>query len=267
MKVTYKLVGIHGDYNFTKDHDDVEFMTLTNFQDDIREIGFNESFNDVMFICRHKTLKDNTIKINDESCIVFIFSKIIEIKLNLKEAFETVVDKDVESPEDKTIDKSLTFKPVQQSVFNFNGLAPVVKMKQQMSETVAALGEVKLDEPVVNNVEKIKEAKTIEHNSDVIKTLADPDFMNLLKIYQTKPELLLFAFNYLSSGSIVDKIDLEDIKSEIDDKYNSVHQQVKELMGTFNISVEDELVYKLINRFEGNISLIFRYLYQKNVSN
>lgn len=253
MKVTYKLVGIHGDYNFTKGHDDVEFMTLTNFQDDIREIGFNKSFNDVVFICRSKTLKDNTIKINDKSCIVFIFSKIIEIKLNLKEAFETVVD------------KSSTFKPVQQNVFNFNGLAPVVKMKQQISETVDVLGEIKLDEPVVNNVDKIKEAKTIEHNSDVIKTLADPDFMNLLRIYQTKPELLLFAFNYLSSGSIVDKIDLEDIKSDIDDKYSNIYQQVKELMGTFNISVEDELIYKLINRFEGNISLIFRYLYQKNV--
>lgn len=255
MQITYKLVGIQGDYTFTKDHSDVEFMTLMNFHDDIIELGFEEGFDDVMIICRSKTLKDNSIKVTDEKCIIFVFSKVPEIKLKLRDAFATVC-------QPKTI-------PPQSSIFNQpkqNPLAPMIKRSPVEDETKKILGDVKVDKPIENNVEKIKESKMEEHNSEVIKTLSDPDFINLMKIYHNKPELLLFAFNYLNSGSIVEMIEFDDTDMELSEHQTNIMKQVKELISQFNIDVEDNMIVKLIKRFDGNVSLIFRYIYQKNVS-
>lgn len=258
MHITYKLVGIQGDYTFTKEHSDVEFMTLTNFHDDIIELGFEEGFDDVMIICRSKTLKDNNIKVTDKKCIIFVFSKVLKTKLKLRDAFDTVCKSGV----DKNFNTVKNQSSVKQSP-----LAPMIKRSQVEEEIKKVIGNIQVDKPIENDVEMIKENKMIEHNSEVMKTLCDPDFINLMKIYQNKPELLLFAFNYLNSGSIVEMTEFDETDVKLSEYQKNVLKQVKELISQFDINIDDNMIILLIKRFKSNVSLIFRYLYQKHVCN
>ena len=106
----------------------------------------------------------------------------------------------------------------------------------------------------------------IQHNKEILSVLKDEDFITLMKIYHNKPELLSFMYNYVSSGNIVDTKDLNEVEDEMSEEEAKVFTEVKALSESFSFDVNDVMIKKLIRGFNGNCSLIFRYLYQDNLT-
>ena len=106
----------------------------------------------------------------------------------------------------------------------------------------------------------------IQHNKEVLDVLKDNDFITLMKIYHTKPQLLSFMYNYVSSGNIVDTKELKEVEDDMSEEETKVFKEVKALTESFSFDVEDSMIKKLVRGFDGNCSLIFRYLYQINLN-
>lgn len=238
MKVTYKLVGIKGDYHFSKEHD-VEFVNLDTFKSDISKIGFDGDHNKIIFITQSKTVKSNEIKFTLLESIVFVFSKEVDVKIKLKEVFEK-----------KSDSTSLSIdKPISHTTSNFD-VIPTQDVKK----------------PVEIKIPTLEDEKMIQHNEDILKVLKDNDFITLMRIYHNKPELLSFMYNYISSGNIIDMKELKELDKELTEDETKVFSEIKILIASFSFNVDDDMIKKLIRAFNGNCSLIFRYIYQVNLT-
>ena len=124
-----------------------------------------------------------------------------------------------------------------------------------------------LKKPIEQKIPSLEDDEMIEHNEAIIKKLLDPYFVTLMKIYKEKPALLATAFNYVNSGSLVDITDIDYLEVEkLEEKEQEVYQNAKSIFTKYNYVVEDETLFKLIRHFKGNVSLIFRYVYQRNLS-
>ena len=243
MKVIYKLVGIKGDYHFSREHD-AEFITLDTFKSDISKTGFEGEYNDIIFISQSKTVKSNEVKFTLPESIVFVFSRDVNTKIKLKEVFEKNAEstplpsiKPVEKPSSTSTNSSFTILPAQD-----------------------------VKKPVEIKIPKIDDDIMIQHNKEVLDVLKDNDFITLMKIYHTKPQLLSFMYNYVSSGNIVDTKELKEVEDDMSEEETKVFNEVKALTESFSFDVEDSIIRKLVRGFDGNCSLIFRYLYQINLN-
>jgi len=240
MKVTYKLVGIKGDYHFSREHD-VEFVNLDTFKNDISKIGFDGDHSKIIFITQSKTVKSNEIKFTLPASIVFVFSKEVDVKIKLKEVFE----KNSESSPLPVV------KPVSRTV---------------STSSFAVIPAQDVKKPVEIKIPTLEDEKMIKHNEDILKVLQDNDFITLMRIYHNKPELLSFMYNYVSSGNIIDMKELKEVDSELTEEETKVFSEIKTLVSSFSFDVDDNMIKKLIREFNGNCSLIFRYLYQVNLT-
>tara|TARA_B110000908_G_C10266323_1_gene464344 strand:+ start:779 stop:1516 length:738 start_codon:yes stop_codon:yes gene_type:complete len=242
MKVTYKLVGIKGDYHFSKDHDiSIDLDTLNS---DIRNIGFDGEISKIIFIAKSQTIKNTEKKFNEDT-IVFVFSKHTDIKIKLKNAFENNCDKGP-SPVSKSIDLS----------------------SGSSNNSFTMLPRENINKPIEIKIPTLDDDAMIQHNTEVLSKLKSNNFKTLMQIYHNDPELLQFWYNYVSSGNIVDASDIEDkcVEEELSEAETLVLSEIKTLVTEFGFNIEDDSIKKLIRKFDGNCSLIFRYIYQINLN-
>ena len=255
-KVIYKLLAIKGNLFFVKEHD-LEFLTLSTFQKDIQDLGFNDKFDNILFLYRNKKLEDMDIKISDDTIIILIFSKKDEIKIKLKEAFETVAVSNEplthQSIARESMSRDLMFR---ESMLNSS------RGQEDIKNT--SLPQQDLNKKIIINIPSLKDDDMIQHNEEILKILKDPDFINLMKIYKTKPDLLSFMYNYISSGNIVKDTSLPELNEEWDDNEEKVLLEIKVLVESFQFKTDDNTIKQLVKQFNGNCSLIFRYIYQNN---
>lgn len=245
MKVTYKLVGIKGDYHFSRDHD-TEFVTLDTFKSDITKSGFDGNYDNIIFISQSKNVNSSDIKFILPHSIVFVFSKDVSIKIKLKDIFEKNNDS---TPLPSIKPRTHTSSTSSSSTSNFT-ILPTQDVKK----------------PVEVKIPTIEDDEMIQHNKEILSVLKDEDFITLMKIYHNKPELLSFMYNYVSSGNIVDTKDLNEVEDDMSEEEAKVFTEVKALSESFSFDVNDDMIKKLIRGFNGNCSLIFRYLYQDNLT-
>tara|TARA_B110000879_G_scaffold212182_1_gene307325 strand:- start:4610 stop:5338 length:729 start_codon:yes stop_codon:yes gene_type:complete len=240
MKVTYKLVGIKGEYYFTKEHD-TEFVNLNTFKSDITKIGFDGNHDNIIFITQSKTVKSDDIKFTLDQSIVFVFSKDIDIKIKLKEVFEKNCD-NIQLPKLDLVSSSSNNS-------SFSSI-PMQNIKKKI--------EVKI--PTLDDEEMI------QHNKETLEILKKDKFKTLMEIYHNEPELLSFFHNYVTSGNIVDIQELKEVEDELTEEESKVFLEVKSLVTSFSFETDDNMIKKLIRGFDGNCSLIFRYIYQTNLT-
>ena len=92
-----------------------------------------------------------------------------------------------------------------------------------------------------------------EINSAIMKQFEDPDFVTLLRICNTKPQLLGLVNNYMMSGTIVTipPVDLTEFKYD------------EELAMLEKLGYSGDTVKSVITHFNGHLNLCIRYLNQK----
>lgn len=248
MKITYKLVGTKEQLEIVKEIERSK-LNYSACVEDFKEYGFDESFEKIIFICRSKKLTDDSVEFTSDVQQVFIFSKDLEVKMKMLQLFkENGVKVERQSNSSSSLTIGRVYKPSAPSNFT-------------------VLPQQDLKKPIEQKIPSLEDDEMIEHNESIIKKLLNPDFVTLMKIYKEKPELLATAFNYVNSGSLVDITDIAELEVEkLEEKEQEVYQKVKSIFTKYNYVVEDETLFKLIRHFKGNVSLIFRYVYQMNLS-
>lgn len=248
MKITYKLVGTKEQLEIVKEIDRSK-LNYSACVADFKEYGFDKSFEKIIFICRSKKLVDDSVEFTSDIQQVFIFSKDLEVKMKMLQLFK---DNGMKVKRPSGSSSSLTVGRVS---------------KPNTPSNFTVLPQQDLKKPIEQKIPSLEDDEMIEHNESIVKKLLNPDFVTLMKIYKEKPELLATAFNYVNSGSLVDITDIAELEVEkLEEKEQEVYQKVKSIFTKYNYVVEDETLFKLIRHFKGNVSLIFRYVYQMNLS-
>lgn len=227
MNISYRLIGISNNLVIKREFSDSK-IGYNEIINDLNKLGYKGDDSDLILISNGKTLTNESTVENN--AIILLFSKKMDIKLKLKEIFESNTQE---------LDKS------------------------DESEKDQSENDIKINFKEIKEKELIKEKETvIENNMEVLKILKDYDFKYILDIYHNKPEIFEFLLNYVSSGDIVLEESFDDKIDDITEDENKCFEKVKSLLKIYEIEVEDNKIYNLIRKFDMNISLIFRYLYQ-----
>ena len=101
------------------------------------------------------------------------------------------------------------------------------------------------------------------------KEFEDPDFVTLLRICNTKPQLLGLVNNYMISGTIVEPL-TSDNKStdglsteQIPTIDSTEFKYDEELAMLEKLGYSGDMVKSVITHFNGHLNLCIRYLNQK----
>ena len=120
--------------------------------------------------------------------------------------------------------------------------------------------------PLEDDTEEIYEPTTDEIkniNSKIIENFKDKDFIKLLQICVTKPELLKMASGYLESGDVIEDIEnLADYNTE-----NFEYVKECEFIMNFLLNMEntmcdfsEDYVKKVLIHFKGHLNLSLRFI-------
>tara|TARA_B110000977_G_C11083432_1_gene493692 strand:- start:3192 stop:3953 length:762 start_codon:yes stop_codon:yes gene_type:complete len=251
MKITYKLVGTKQQLNIIKD---IERKNLnhSNCVKDIKEYGYTGSFEKIIFICRSKKLIDDSIQFKGTFQQVFVFSQDTTVKIQLLEVF-----------------KQHGISPIIKETSHLEGRmsSEQVSSIREQSSNFTVLPQQNLKKPIEQKPKSLEDDEMIQHNESVIKTLSDPDFITLMRIYRHKTDLLSTAFNYVNSGNLVDDNNISNVEIDsLNEKEQQVFDQVNQMITGFKFKTDSSLLNKLVRHFKGNVSLIFRYIYQENLN-
>lgn len=187
------------------------------------------------FICNGLSLNnlEHIIAENKENT-VFVFTNDIEIKKQLVNKVFTMIPENLIKPNEG---------------FNIS----------TKSKTLDNL-------PLEDNVEEEYNPSTeeIENiNSQILECFEDKDFINILRIYHQKPELIKLANSYLTSGSIINKVDLDKINLD-EFKYQKELDHISTIISdklAVDITEERlEIVKKILINFKGHLNLSLRYI-------
>ena len=249
MKITYKLVGVKGNYHFTREHDNANLDTMYQ---DFRNEGYKGTFDKVQFFANSIPVKDN-FKIFNENITALVYPKETGVKVVFKDIMEKISD--------------LGPTPVSRESRSNSSLSSG-RPATVVSESKVPAQDI--NKPIEFEPPTIEDDEMIQHNKEIIKTLMDEDFIALMRIYRNKPQLLSFARSYLNSGTVIDEASLKS-KSEstgnnaLSDAETKLMTELKEVFANLSIEVSDSNLLNCIKVFSGNSSLIFRYFYQKSL--
>jgi hypothetical protein len=110
------------------------------------------------------------------------------------------------------------------------------------------------DESLESSDDEISDEEIKRINNIIIKQFEDPDFVTLLRICNTKPQLLGLVNNYMMSGTVVEPIEPISSIDASEFKYNEELEMLEKLGYTGNI------VKSVIIHFNGHLNLCIRYL-------
>ena len=217
MKITYKLVGTKQQLNIIKDIER-ENLNHSNCIKDIKVYGYTGNFEKIIFICRSKKLVDDSIQFKGLIQQVFIFSQDKNVKIQLLEAFKKhgvspIMKEDIHLERNRSSEQVSTIRD------------------QQYPSNFTVLPKQNLKKPIEQKPKSLEDDEMIQHNESIIKTLSDPDFITLMRIYRYKTDLLATAFNYVNSGNLVDENDISNVKIDsLNEKEQQVFNQVNQMI-------------------------------------
>jgi hypothetical protein len=130
-------------------------------------------------------------------------------------------------------------------------------IKQELIKTIFKSNNVPIKEEPLPDVDEelLTQDKIKFANQNVIEMFKDPDFVTMLKICLTKPNIVNMVTNYLNSGDI--SIEIKDYEEFIYiEELNQINMYLKEL----NIIIDDNIIKNTLMSFNGHLNLSLRYL-------
>ena len=241
-----KLIGFqnNSEYDLVMNNDEeikLKFLYLK-----FMEKGINiQIIKNLKFICNGSTLTNVEHLISkDNEVIVYVFTNDIQIKKELVGKVFTNIPNELIKPNESYTISTKT---------NLDNLPLEDKIEENYN-------------PSSEEIDNI--------NLEILKCFQDEDFTNILRIYYQKPELIKLANSYLVSGSIIDKINFDEISLEdftFDEEYKNVIEILKDKI---EITFDDsriEFIKKILVNFKGHLNLSLRYILTsfscKNASN
>jgi hypothetical protein len=112
----------------------------------------------------------------------------------------------------------------------------------------------------VENVITINCEKLITKNKEFLKKLSNPDFLYLLKLYKSKPELFSDMYQFVSNTTSITKVNLQNVNLDDFKLYEEVYDKLKTVLSGFKLNIPEDTCKKLLKLFEGNYDRTFRYL-------
>jgi len=216
--VIYKIIGVQTIEPIQLEKEDD--LTLEDFYKDMESYGVNIPRENLIFLTNNERVKDPEKKYGKDNTVL-IYSDVQQYRDELKRVFVSK-NSDIEKPQ--TVQNTLT---------------PIEEEKYEYKDELHKLKEIDIN------------------NKEVLEILNNPDFINLLRIYKTKPEMLSYLYQYVQSSSIVNVVDLDKVELK-EHTYNV--DQVEIMLKNYNLNITKEVIEKLLFHFKGNVSLTFRYI-------
>lgn len=129
------------------------------------------------------------------------------------------------------------------------------KEKEKEEEKIKKKLNKKIKEVITINSEKL-----ITKNKEFLKKISDPDFIYLLKLYKSKPELFSNMYQFISNTTNVQNINLKNIDLNDFKLYDDVYSKLKIILSNFKLTIPEDTCKKLLKFFGGNYDRTFRYL-------
>jgi hypothetical protein len=217
--VIYKIIGVQSiaPIELEKESD----LTLEDFYKDMESYGVNIPRENLIFLTNNERVKDPEKKY-DKNNTVLIYSDVQQYRDELKRVF---VSKNSDTEKPQVVENTLT--PIEEEKYEYK-----------------------------DELNKLKESD-ISKNKEVLEILNNPDFINLLRIYKTKPEMLSYLYQYVQSSSIVGVINLDEVELK---EHNYPVDEVELLLKNYNLNITKDIIEKLLFHFKGNVNLTFRYI-------
>ena len=123
------------------------------------------------------------------------------------------------------------------------------------------------EEPIKENITNfyIKSESYKIVNNSIIEQFKDPDFVNLLQIIITKPQLLGLVNSYLSSGNIVKDIMINEENIPTHDQYEEEYTIINNI-DIISKNFQPDNIKFILHHFDGHINLTLRYFLSKIVN-
>lgn len=219
--VVYKIIGVQSINPIELDKEDD--LTLEDFYTDMESYGVNIPRENLVFLTDNERVKDPEKKYSKDN-VVLIYSDVQQYRDELKRVFIN---------NNSDTEKSLVENQP-------NVITPIEEEKYEYKD----------------DLHKLKESD-ISENKEVLDILNNPDFINLLRIYKTKPEMLSYLYQYVQSGSIINDVNLDEVEL-VDHNYNVDEMEL--MLKNYNLNITKDVIEKLLFHFKGNMSLTFRYI-------
>jgi hypothetical protein len=217
--VVYKIIGVQSinPIELEKDSD----LTLEDFYKDMESYGVNIPRENLIFLTDNERVKDPEKKYGKDN-VVLIYSDVQQYRDELKRVF---VSKNSDTEKPQVVENTLT--PIEEEKYEYK-----------------------------DELNKLKESD-ITKNKEVLDILNNPDFINLLRIYKTKPEMLSYLYQYVQSGNIINNVNLDEVEL-VEHNYNVDEMEL--MLKNYNLNITKDVIEKLLFHFKGNVSLTFRYI-------
>lgn len=239
MPIIFKLVGNVKLRGLQIKYDIIGEINLSTIVSIFKTYGIqSESFEYIQFITESETLKNDSKFFdisNDYDQIIFVFTAQKKINEQLINIFsENIKDEITTTPLVKT---------------DINNDIDNVELNKPIYDKVEEENPAELSQDIINSC-----------NAKTIKLFENKNFQHLFKIYYTDPDIIKTFINFVSHGDIV-KITIPKIDEEKDysDEIN--------LLKSIGISENDEVIIKVLKRFNGHINLSFRTLLRNKAIN
>lgn len=239
MPIIFKLVGNVKLRGLQIKYDIIGEINLSTIVSIFKTYGIpSECFEYIQFITESETLKNDSKFFdisNDYDQIIFVFTAQKKINEQLINIFsENIKDEITTTPLVKT---------------DINNDIDNVELNKPIYDKVEEENPAELSQDIINSC-----------NAKTIKLFENKNFQHLVKIYYTDPDIIKTFINFVSHGDIV-KITIPKIDEEKDysDEIN--------LLKSIGISENDEVIIKVLKRFNGHINLSFRTLLRNKAIN
>jgi hypothetical protein len=217
--VVYKIIGVQSINPIELDKEDD--LTLEDFYNDMESYGVNIPRENLIFLTDNERVKDPEKKYSKDN-VVLIYSDVQQYRDELKRVF-IAKNSDTEKPQVV----SNTLEPIEEEKYEYK-----------------------------DELNKLKECD-ITKNKEVLDILNNPDFINLLRIYKTKPEMLSYLYQYVQSGNIINDVNLDEVELA---EHNYNVDEMELMLKNYNLNITKDIIEKLLFHFKGNVSLTFRYI-------
>ena len=167
------------------------------------------------------------------------------------------------------------YKPVIIHIFAMSDVKEIMKkLFKEKGEPVEKKGKSSemtkkgndLNNPVLSSNIDSLDSKVIELDKDernkrmeIFKELSNsPEFIMLLGLYFTRPELFRILLGFIESGTIVakDSERLQEAEDGIEVDYSDELNELKK----FNLDIQDETILFVLKKYNGNLNMSLRYL-------
>lgn len=163
----------------------------------------------------------------------------------------------------KPLSRNIELKKKAIDIFTENSIVLRNERKREKEKKLEEETREKLNKELNKKIEEvitINSDKLITKNKEFLKKLSDPDFIYLLKIYKSKPELFSNMYQFVSNSTNIPKVNLQNIDLDDFKLYDDVYAKLKMVLSDFKLTIPEDTCKKLLKFFGGNYDRTFRYL-------